>query len=120
MLVYFIHNICSEKTVSCKGFVILTLKAINMARSCHHYSGEGSFFPKVVPGQPHKILFAVAEILGRGNHMEFLVQDLASFFLGEFILFHESSTWNFIAHCWDFIGPADYGGLSSGDKTIGA
>ena len=35
-----------------------------------------------------QILCAVAELLGRGDHVDDLVQDLARFFLGESVLAH--------------------------------
>ena len=87
-LVDSIHYFCAKKTVSCKSLVILTLKAVNKARSCLHYSVEDSFRPKVFPGQPHKVFCTVAELLGRGDHADLLVQDLKRFFLGELVLTH--------------------------------
>ena len=40
------------------------------------------------PGQTHQVSCAVADILGRGYHVDLLVQEIARFFLEELILAH--------------------------------
>ena len=85
---YPVHGIRPKETVSCKGLVILTLEAINVTRPCRDRSVEGTFRSKVIPGQPHEVLGAVSEILGRGYHVDVLIQELARFFLGELVLAH--------------------------------
>ena len=42
----------------------------------------------VISGQPHKFSGTVAELLGRGDHVDALIQELAHFFLGESVLDH--------------------------------
>ena len=49
---------------------------------------RGTFGSKVIPGQPHEVLGAVAELLGCGNHVEALIQEIARFILGEPVLAH--------------------------------
>ena len=83
-----IHDACPEETVSCKGLVVLTIEATYVTRPSRHSSQEGTFRSKVIPGQPHEVTGAVAELLGRGNHVETLIQELARFFLGEPVLAH--------------------------------
>ena len=82
------HNVCAKKAVRCKLLVILMLKAVNVARQRRHCLEEGSFPTEVVPGQAHKYLCAVVDILGRGNHVDLLVQDPTHFFLGELVMSH--------------------------------
>ena len=67
---------------------ILTLEAINAMRPFHHRSVEGSFRYEVVPGHTHKVLCAVAEILGCGNYVDVMIQELDLLFLGELVLEH--------------------------------
>ena len=83
LLVYPFHNFCSKDTVSCKGLVVLTLEAINLTRLCCHRSGEGTFRSKVIPVQPHKVSGDVVDLLGHGNQIDVLIQELARFVLGE-------------------------------------
>ena len=71
--------------VSCEGLIILILKAINVARPCHHHWREGSFQPKVVSGHLHEVSCDTEELLGRGDHVDLLGQELSQFFLGESI-----------------------------------
>ena len=78
----FIYDIRSEKAFSFKGLVIFTLKDINVMRPCRHSLEDGSFYHEVVPNHMYKFLWAVAELLGRGDHMDWLVQNLARLFLG--------------------------------------
>ena len=72
-IVDYIHNVHAKKTVPCKGLVILLLKAVNAERPFHYRLPEGSFRPEVVTRQTHKVLCAVAELLGRGGQMDSLV-----------------------------------------------
>ena len=88
LLVYYVHDVRPEETVSCKVLVVLTLKAINVTRTCCHRSQEGNFCSKVIPVHPHTFLGAVSELLGFGDHVDVLIQELARFFLGESVLDH--------------------------------
>ena len=81
-----VHYVCTKDMVSCEGFVILTLEAINMMRLCCHCYGEGPLCTKLVHSNLHKVSCAVVDLLGCGNHMDTLIQELARFFLGESVL----------------------------------
>ena len=83
-----IHNFYPEETVYCEGLVVLKLKAINVMRPCHHCSREGTFRSEVFPGQPQKVTGDSAELLGCGDHVDALIQDLSQFVLGETVLAH--------------------------------
>ena len=85
---YPVHYVRPEETVSCEGFVVLTLEEINATMPCCHRYGEGKFRYKVIPGQPHEVSGAVAELLGYGNHVDALIQELAHLVLGESVLAH--------------------------------
>ena len=43
---------------------------------------------EVIPCQPHKLSGAVAELLGCGDHVDALIQELARFVLGDPVLYH--------------------------------
>ena len=87
-LVYPVHYVRPEYTMYCKGLVVLTLEAINVVSQCRHCSGEGTFYSKVIHVQPHKFSVAVAELLGCGNQVGALIQELACFVIGESVLAH--------------------------------
>ena len=75
--------------VSCKGLVLFTLKAINVTRTCRHCSQEETFCSEVILGQPQNVLGTLAELLGRGNHVDTLIQELDHFVLGDPVLDHD-------------------------------
>ena len=85
---YPVHGVHPKETVSCEGLVILMLETINVMRPWRHHSREGTFRSKVMPGQLHKVSGAVAELLGCGNHVDALIQELAHLVLGESVLAH--------------------------------
>ena len=85
---YPVHDGSPKDTVSCEGLFVLKPKEINVTRPCCHCSVEGNFRSEVIPGQLHKILGTVAELLGCGHHMDAMIQELNQFFLGELVLFH--------------------------------
>ena len=105
-LVDYIHYVYTERMASFEGLVILMLKAINVTRPCCHCSREGSFCFEIVPGQPHEVSCAVAEILGRGNHLYALIQELAWFLVGELVLAHGDQDldphWSLFCICWSW------------------
>ena len=82
-LVDYIHDISTKNTVLYEGLVIFPLEVVNMERPCHHRLAEGSIYTHVVPGNLKDVSCAVAELLGRGGHVEFMVQELAHLFLGD-------------------------------------
>ena len=97
LLVYPVNDVRPKETVYCKGFVILTLEAINVMRSCRHCSGEGTFRTEVITGQPHGVSGDEAELLGCGNHVDALIQEIAQFVLGELVLSHGNQDLD--SHC---------------------
>ena len=69
-----------------EGLFVLMLKAISVTRPCGHCSGKGTFRSEVIPVQPHEVSGAVAELLGHGDHVYALIQELARFVPGELVL----------------------------------
>ena len=59
-----------------------------MARSCHRHLAGKTVFLYVVPHKSDKFYRTVAEILGCGDHLDPLVQDIPRLFPGERVLVH--------------------------------
>ena len=85
-----VHFIRLKEMVYCKGLVVLTLKAINVTRPCRYRSVVRTFCSEVIPCQMHQVSGAVVELLGCGNHVDALIQDLTRFILEESVLTHSN------------------------------
>ena len=83
-----IHDVLPKETVSCKGLFVLILKAINVTSPCNHLYQEGNFRSEVISGYLHKVSGDVTKLLGRGDYVDVLIQELTRFVLGEPVLAH--------------------------------
>ena len=59
-----------------------------MARSCHRHLAGKTVFLYVVPHKSDKFYRTVVELLGRGGHVDPLVQDIPRLFPEEWVLVH--------------------------------
>ena len=92
-----IHEVGSKETVPGEGLVIFLLEAVNMSRSRCHCPSESLFGSKVFSFHPHKVSCDVMELLGRGYHIDPLLQEIPSFVLGQPVLDHDEE--DFQLHC---------------------
>ena len=81
-----IHEVSSKETVPGKGLVIFLLEAVNMYRPLFHSPSERLVGSKVFSFHPYELSCDVMELLGRGYHIEPLLQEIPGFVLGQPVL----------------------------------
>ena len=92
-----IHKVSSKETVPGECLVIFLLEAVNMSRPRCHCPSESLFGSKVFSFHPHKVSCAMMELLGRGYHIDPLLQEIPGFVLGQPFLDHDKEY--FHPHC---------------------